>query len=329
MTMRALKLVQIGARQKIPYASALKLAEVPLPTIADGECLVKVAACGLNNSDVKIPFGFFPYAQLDRILGRDGAGTVVDGPQELVGKRVFWSSGKDGGMTSDGALAEYVVIAAQSLVEVPAGISLAEAGSMGVPLVTAATAIRKADPQPGETLAVVGANGQVGRFALLLGRLRGCKTVWIVRRAFDKLEGADEVVDISVDSALEKMPTPDVVIDTVGVAPERWVDALGHSGRLVLLAAPMGGEVFPCNVRTFYRKNLTIHSTETMQYTRDACAQLMRPFLDSFRSRALTPPAVDDHVFTLEDAEEAFAVVDKGTTKRVIVAPNGKEALEA
>lgn len=77
------------------------------------------------------------------------AGIVVDGPAELLGREV-WGSGGELGIRRDGAHAQYVVLDAARLREKPANISLAEAGAVGVPFITAYEGLRKAGSvQPG------------------------------------------------------------------------------------------------------------------------------------------------------------------------------------
>ncbi len=67
----------------------LDLAEVRAPAPAVGEAVVRVEAAGVNPSDVKNVAGAFASTTLPRVPGREFAGTVVDGPAELVGRRVW------------------------------------------------------------------------------------------------------------------------------------------------------------------------------------------------------------------------------------------------
>lgn len=80
------------------------------------ECLIKIEAAGVNPSDFVGVLGYFAYAKLPRIPGRDYAGVVVDGPKEYMGMEV-WGSGGDIGLTKDGTHAEYIVIPINALSE--------------------------------------------------------------------------------------------------------------------------------------------------------------------------------------------------------------------
>ncbi|MNE77009.1 putative oxidoreductase [compost metagenome] len=72
--------------------SALALVDLPDPVATADEVLIEVRAAGLNPSDVKNVLGRFPYTTLPRIPGRDFAGVVLDGPQQLIGQSV-WGTG--------------------------------------------------------------------------------------------------------------------------------------------------------------------------------------------------------------------------------------------
>ncbi|MFH7617879.1 alcohol dehydrogenase catalytic domain-containing protein, partial [Pseudomonas syringae group genomosp. 7] len=74
----------------------LKLVDLTIAIPDAVEVLVRVKAAGLNHSDLKNVLGRFPYTTLPRVPGRDYAGIVEQGPQELLGKAV-WGTGKGPG----------------------------------------------------------------------------------------------------------------------------------------------------------------------------------------------------------------------------------------
>src|SRR6201994_1982558 len=102
----------------------------------DNEVLIEVKAAAVNPSDVKAATGLMPYAVFPRTPGRDYAGVVLDGPQELVGREVFGSSG-DLGIRRDGTHASYLAVEADAVVAKPSNVSLQEAAGIGVPFVPA------------------------------------------------------------------------------------------------------------------------------------------------------------------------------------------------
>src|SRR5579863_6334545 len=132
--MKALYIRQHGA------IGDLKVSDVPVPIPKPGEVLVKVEAAGINPSDLLSVQGRFPHAVLPRIVGRDFAGTVVEGPAESKGKKV-WGSGGDLGIDRDGTHGEYLVIPHQAAALRPANVSAEQAAAIGVPFVTAYSAL--------------------------------------------------------------------------------------------------------------------------------------------------------------------------------------------
>src|SRR5262245_37495072 len=87
-------------------------------TRALNELLIEVKAAAVNPSDVKAATGLMPYAVFPRTPGRDYAGVVIDGPEELIGREVFGSSG-DLGIRRDGTHATHLVVEASAVVDKP------------------------------------------------------------------------------------------------------------------------------------------------------------------------------------------------------------------
>ena len=107
----------------------------PVPKPGPNEILIKVAAAGVNPSDVKAALGAMPHAVWPRTPGRDYAGTVVEGPAELLGKEV-WGSGGELGIRRDGTHARHLLLDAAHVRAKPGTVSLREAGAVGVPFIT-------------------------------------------------------------------------------------------------------------------------------------------------------------------------------------------------
>jgi NADPH2:quinone reductase len=111
----------------------LRASEVPVPSIGSGDVLVKIEASGINPSDLGSVLGRFPAAVLPRIVGRDFAGKVVEGPADVIGAEV-WGSGGDLGVTRDGTHAEYVAIPRQAVARRPKNLRWKKLRQLGFPL---------------------------------------------------------------------------------------------------------------------------------------------------------------------------------------------------
>src|ERR1700722_18616212 len=114
----------------------LRLESCDPPPRGPDEVLVAVRAAGVNRSDVSAALGRMPQAAWPRTPGRDWAGVVIEGPNDLLGQPVFGAGG-DLGITRDGTHATHLVLHRDAAVVKPATLTMAEAGALGVPFVTA------------------------------------------------------------------------------------------------------------------------------------------------------------------------------------------------
>lgn len=146
-----------------------------------GEAVVEVRAAGVNPSDVKAMLGAMPQAVWPRTPGRDFAGVVVEGPAGAVGRAVWGSSGELG-IKRDGSHATHLALDAACLFDKPANLSFREAGSVGVPFVTAAQGFAEAGGVlPTDVVLVLGANGKVGQAAVQIAARAGARVVAVAR----------------------------------------------------------------------------------------------------------------------------------------------------
>ena len=147
----------------------LDLAEGRRRPLARGEVRVAVRAAGLNFRDVLATLGLYPGATPP--LGAECAGEVIEaaeGADLNAGDRVFGYA--------PGALAEEVVVPANLLVRIPAGMSDAEAAGLTVPFGTALYGLdRLARLRQGERVLIHAGAGGVGLAAVGIALARGAK----------------------------------------------------------------------------------------------------------------------------------------------------------
>src|SRR5215203_6961261 len=181
-------------------ASELRPTEVPRPDPAEGEVLIEVHASAVNRSDVLNARGSFAFTTLPRILGRDFAGVVVEGPQELVGKEVWGTGGRVLGFFRDGSHARYLAVPSNAVVPKSDTLSLEEAGASGLAYVTAGSAlVELGDVSEGETILVTGAAGGVGSAAVMIARWKGARVIGAIKdeseRPMAQWAGVDVIID--------------------------------------------------------------------------------------------------------------------------------------
>jgi NADPH2:quinone reductase len=328
--MKALYIQQHGA------LSDLRVSEVPVPVIRSGEVLVKVEAAGLNPSDVGGVQGRFAYAVLPRIVGRDFAGTVVDGPAELVGTKV-WGSGGDLGIDRDGTHAEYLAIPRQAAARRPKNLTVEEAATVGVPFITAFSALERfGQLTEGEWVIVSGAAGAVGQAAIQLAHSRSARVVALIKDAtqawVSEAPGVRAVVQSNQGNleAVVRQVTDgkgaDLALNGVGSSIfGSLLAALAVGGRQVVYSAA-GGREFSLDILSFYRNQYSLLGLDTQKLHATECAAILNQLVPLFESGALKPSVIAER-HLLSDAAQAYGRVAAGATGKIVLVMNFAQEL--
>jgi NADPH:quinone reductase len=244
MNMRAVGFTEFGGPE------VLRIVSRPVPSPGAGQVRVRVAAAAVNPTDLafragahrSMPAGVEP----PYVPGMDLAGVIDTVGEEAGG----WRPGDrvmaavSPWVPGGGAQAEYVVVTADALARVPDEIGLHAAATLPMNALTVRAALDQLALRPGQTLAVTGAAGAVGGYAIQLGRAEGLRVVADAGPADEALVrglGADAVVPRG----------PDVAAALRQVVPG-GVDALLDAavmGAPVLAAVRDGGQVIA--VRSF------------------------------------------------------------------------------
>jgi NADPH:quinone reductase len=297
---------------------------------ADNEVLIEVKAAAVNPSDVKAATGLMPYAVFPRTPGRDYAGVVIDGPDGMIGREVFGSSG-DLGIRRDGTHATHLAVEADAVVDKPAAISWEEAAGIGVPFVTAMEGFRRAGlPKRGETVLVMGVNGKVGQAAAQIASWHGARVIGVVRKA-EPYEGHANgdvaVIDASsadIAARVRDMTAghgADIVFNTVGDPYFQAAHkALALRGRQVLIAAV--DRIVQFNILEFYRGQHTYVGVDTLALSSSAAGAVLRELGPGFASGHLKPYRINPKaIYPLDEAKRAFAAVAGSSRDRIILRP--------
>ncbi len=289
--MKAVVTTGHGRLDKLDYRT------VPVPAPAADEVLVKVAACGLNNTDIWTREGRYGTeedpaavagpgrtpANFPQIQGADIVGTIVAvgsgvaatriGERVIVDNTIYGEDetgtgyiGSIGG-THPGGYAEYCAVPAVSAFAVRTSLSDAELATFPCAYSTAEHMLSRAGLAAGETVLVTGASGGVGSALIQLAQARGAKAVGVARAS--KLDwvrklGPVAAVDSDAPDFAEAVrraigrPSVEVVADVVGGR---------HMGALLGLLRPLGryvtagaiaGPMVSLDLRTIYLKHLEL-----------------------------------------------------------------------
>jgi NADPH:quinone reductase len=303
--------------------SELRQKEVPRPDPGEGEILVEVHAAAVNRSDVLNARGSFPFTTLPRIPGRDFAGVVVEGPQELVGMEVWGTGGGELGFIRDGSHAQYLAVSRNAVVSKSDTLSLEEAAASGLAYVTAGSAlVELGGVSAGETILVTGAAGGVGSAAVMIARWKGARVIGAIKdeseRAMAEWAGVEVIVDTSREGVTDAVLAAtegrgaNLVLDAVG-GPlfEPAVTSLAEKGRMVVITTTPGEQYVSFNLLDFYRKGLRLFGLMTSFLDAEASAAVLRDLGPGFDEGALRAPAIAER-YPLEQAGTAYARVESG-----------------
>src|ERR1700737_4971119 len=228
--MRAMRAEQFSGYE------ALKLVELPKPTVTDGKVLVRVTAAGVPPLDHTILIGDFHIAEKPLILGNEGAGGGEEGggTDFPTGSRVmFWGTY---GAFEDGTYREWIAVRKEDLCLIPDNVDDVSAAGVPVAYLTAQVALTLAGFRPGKTVLAPAIGGSVGNAVTQLARALGAKRAISSTTNHAKAEqakalGFDEVIDTSVEKLADGLRRitdgygADVVID--GIGGEVLSEALG------------------------------------------------------------------------------------------------------
>ena len=248
----------VSAARLIEHGAPLRVETVELGEPGPDDVLVEMSWGAVNPVDRYGAMGHTaPDGPVPRTLGTEGAGTVA-GMKVLV-------HGAGVGTKRDGLWATAAMVPRRALTDVPEGVDLSEAATIGIAGATAWTVVTElARVTAEDRVLVLGASGGVGSMIVSLSNSIGA-TVWgqtgdEANRDWLTDLGAEHVV-VSDDSHLETESgelSPTVVFDSLGNGfTGKAIAVAAQHGRLVLFGTSAGatGEV---PLQAVYRKGLTI-----------------------------------------------------------------------
>ncbi|KAL9987841.1 hypothetical protein ACROYT_G002211 [Oculina patagonica] len=166
--MKAIRVLSFGGPEVLKLVS-----DVPVPSVASGQVLVKIKAAGVNPVDTYIRSGTYARKPtLPYTPGSDGAGVVhsvgENVKQVKEGDRVYVC----GSLT--GTYAEFALCNTSSIHIMPDNVSFSQGAAIYVPYFTAYRALfQRLHAKAGETVLVHGASGGVGLAAVQLAKAYG------------------------------------------------------------------------------------------------------------------------------------------------------------
>ena len=324
--MKALAFHEHGGLDRLRYQ------DVPDPAIGPADVLVRVRACALNHLDLfvreglpgfRLPLPFWTGCDIAGEVAQVGAAVrevamgdrVAVNPNLHCGRCEFCEKGEQSlcvtygilGEHVQGGLAEYVKVAADKTLKLPAHVKFEVAAAFILVNMTAwRMLVTQARLRAGEDLLVIGVGGGVSSTAVQIGKLCGAR-VWVTSSSDEKLArarelGADECINYAREDwarlVWEKTGKRgvDVVLENVGAATWKGsLRALAKGGRLVTCGAT-SGPIGETDIRLVFWKQISIIGS-----TMASNAEFHDVMRELFRGRLR---AIVDTVMPLADGVE-------------------------
>jgi len=311
----------------------LRYQDVPDPTIGPGDALVRVRACALNHLDLfvreglpgfELPLPFWTGCDIAGDVAEVGAAVrdvavgdrVAVNPNLHCGHCEFCRKGEQSlcvtygilGEHVQGGLAEYVRVAGDKLLKLPAQVPYEDAAAFILVNMTAwRMLVTQARLRAGEDLLIIGVGGGVSSTAVQIAKLCGAR-VWVTSSSDEKLDraralGADECINYAREDwakvVWEKTGKRgvDVVLENVGAATWKGsIRALAKGGRLVTCGAT-SGPIGETDIRLVFWKQISIIGS-----TMSSNAEFHEVIRELFRGRLR---AIVDTVMPLTEGVDA------------------------
>jgi len=306
----------------------LTIKEIPTPSPAAGQVLVRIHAAGVNPYDTYMRNGTYAIKPpLPYTPGSDGAG-VVEAVGEGVnrvkpGDRVYVAK------TLTGAYAEFALTMESQVHPLPAKITYAQGAGVWVPYGTAYHALYQcARARAGETLLIHGASGGVGIASVQIARAMGMivlgtagtkKGLELVKR-----EGAHHVFDHTQPGYLEQIlkvtsgQGVDLILEMLAnVNLAKDLKLLAFQGRVVVIGSRGDVTITPRDLMT---RRASIHSFTLWGITEAEDKEIHAGIVAGLEDGTLRP-IVGKELPLAEAARAHKEVLEPGAFGKIVLVP--------
>ena len=307
----------------------LRTGEAETPRAGPGEVRVKLAASGVNPSDVKSRQGSTRKIAFPRVIPHsDGAGVIDDAgdgvPKSRIGERVWVWNGQ--WKRPFGTAAEFIVVPAAQAVTLPDKVSFESGACLGIPAMTAIHAVIVANVAKDTTLLVSGGAGAVSQYVIQFAKAKGARVITTVSSPEKAGTAREAGADLAIDYKRENIG--DRVMEITG---KRGVDAviemdLSANARLIPSVLRPRGSVIVygtgpeaalpaafCLVNSVRLQFFLVYELDAAERERALAAINSALLTGALLNRVAKP------TYTLADIIAAHEAVERGTVGNVLV----------
>lgn len=299
--------------ESVPANPAVTEVDPPRPEA--GELLVRVASSSVNGFDTATAAGYLQGMMEHRfplVVGKDFAGTI-----EAVGEGVTGFAAGDAvfgvvmkPFLGAGSLAEYVTVpAAYGVAHIPDGLSVRDAGALGLAGTAALDTLNAVDLVKGETVLISGATGGVGTLAVQLAVARGARVIATARSGAetDFVTGLTAIAGVQVADFTGSLATHVQAFAPNGL--DAVLHLAGDGDQLARLLRPGG--------RFASTLGVTPDGVTAFSVRADPNPQTLATLAADVAGVALRVPVTA--TYPLERVHEAFAAFGAGTLGKLAI----------
>ena len=331
----------------------LEMRDVPVPQVEAGEVLIRVRACGICGSDLKIQDDQHPYTP-PVVIGHEFAGEIVEVGADvsgwivgdkvvseqhvkacghcrqcLTGNAFACSSKRAPGYFTDGAFTEFIKVPAWLLHRIPSNLSFVEAAFTEPSAVAAHGMLDRTGIFPEAVVLILGC-GPIGLVAAKMAQAAGASKVIITGVDHDEKARLPKARELGIDYAVNVMQTDlsalvndlthgegaDVVIELSGALPAitQSFQLARRLGRVGIIGQPPTDEIKIPYRHAMFRA-LTVSFSYSSKFTSWERA------LSLFERGAIKPSQFITHVLSLEEWSRGFDLARSGEAVKVVLEP--------
>ena len=332
---------------------SLELRDVPVPKVETGEVLIRVRACGICGSDLKIQDGQHPCTP-PVVIGHEfageivGIGTKVSGwtvgdrvvseqhvkacghcRQCLTGNAFACRSKRAPGYFTDGAFTEFIKVPAWLLHRIPSNLNFVEASFTEPSAVAAHGMLDRTGILPEDVVLILGC-GPIGLVAAKMAQTAGASKVIITGVDHDEKMRLPKARELGIDHVVNVTQTDlsnlvndltsgegaDVVIELSGSLPaiQQAFQLARRLGRVGMIGQPPAEEIKIPYRQAMFRA-LTVSFSYSSKFTSWERA------LSLFERSAIKPSQFITHVLPLEEWPRGFDLSRSGEAVKVVLEP--------
>jgi len=307
----------------------LRTGEAETPRAGPGEVRVKLAASGVNPSDVKSRQGSTRKIAFPRVIPHsDGAGVIDDAgdgvPKSRIGERVWVWNGQ--WKRPFGTAAEFIVVPAAQAVTLPDKVSFESGACLGIPAMTAIHAVIVANVAKDTTLLVSGGAGAVSQYVIQFAKAKGARVITTVsspeKAGTAREAGADHAIDYKRENIGDRVMEitgkrgVDAVIEMDLSANARLIPSVLRPKGSVIVYGTGPEAALPaafCLVNSVRLQFFLVYELDAAERERALAAINSALLTGALLNRVAKP------TYTLADIIAAHEAVERGTVGNVLV----------